>query len=413
MRREFSWQLPFLVINGFLLGLGLTQGLLPMGGGWLWVPVYVLLATLAAWLTIPLDPHGYVNLAPAVFLTVALVSNLGLALVVAASAPLIAALVLQGAFSRDAILASVTTGGEAALSLAVAGVGVRFYSTARPDWLDAVEISAACLLVMFVLQAARVTVLEGVKTRRLLGPMVRNGLPHLLAIGIGVLLIWATSVLIGPVGVALATIVLVEMYYPWKLLGEQRDLFLKSLQMISNAVDLKDPYTAHHSQRVSVYATKMARQLNVPEIEVQRIRMGALMHDIGKVGVPGNVIRKPSKLTEDEMALMKTHDGAGASVVEELQILKISADIVRHHHENFDGTGYPSGLAGKEIPLGARIVFVADAYDALTTDRPYRHGRATLEAVKILEANVGNQFDPRAVDALRKILIQDSRLNPQ
>ena len=101
---------------------------------------------------------------------------------------------------------------------------------------------------------------------------------------------------------------------------------------------------------------------------------------------------------------MKSHVESGASIVEELEILNRSTDIVRYHHENYDGTGYPSGLAGQRIPLGARIVFVSDAFDALTTDRPYRKGRSVPEAVKVLEANINTQFDPRAVEALKTVL---------
>jgi len=148
----------------------------------------------------------------------------------------------------------------------------------------------------------------------------------------------------------------------------------------------------------------MARILDTPEEEVERIRIGALMHDIGKIGVPGGIIRKPSKLTDEEMETMKRHVEAGASIVEELEILNRSTDIVQHHHENFDGTGYPAGLAGQQIPLGARIVFVADAFDALTTDRPYRQGRSTTEALGVLDTNASTQFDPRAVEALKKVL---------
>jgi HD-GYP domain-containing protein (c-di-GMP phosphodiesterase class II) len=128
------------------------------------------------------------------------------------------------------------------------------------------------------------------------------------------------------------------------------------------------------------------------------------MHDIGKIAVPGNIIRKPSKLTSDEMNLMRRHVGAGASLIEGLEVLENSTDIVQHHHENFDGTGYPSGLAGSTIPLGSRIVFVADAFDALTTDRPYRKGKIRSEALDVLTTNAGSQFDPRVVEALKTML---------
>ena len=405
MRREIFWHATFAPLAGLLLGAASALAVPVVRLHLPWTAAYVLLGALAALVVIPLEPHGSLNLAPVVFLVVALISGPWEGVIVAATAPILAAIVsFVASAPRQSSIEAISNGGEVAFSLSVAVLVVGLFPQWARERMSVLSLPVMCLATMFVLQVVRVSVFEGVKTRRLLGPILRSSLPHVVSFVIAVALIWVTYQLIGPLGVFLTSIVAIEMYYPWKLLGEQRDLFLKSLQMVSNAVDLKDPYTAHHSRRVSTYATKMARVLGVPEVEVERIRIGALMHDIGKIGVPGDVIRKPSKLTDEEMAVMKSHVESGASIVEELEILNRSTDIVRYHHENYDGTGYPSGLAGQRIPLGARIVFVSDAFDALTTDRPYRKGRSVPEAVKVLEANINTQFDPRAVEALKTVL---------
>jgi putative nucleotidyltransferase with HDIG domain len=201
----------------------------------------------------------------------------------------------------------------------------------------------------------------------------------------------------------LAGVMLIEAYYPYKLIGEQRGILLTSLQMMAQAVDLKDPYTSNHSQRVSRYAVRLARAMGVPEQEVERIRIGGLMHDLGKIGVSGHIIRKPGKLTQDEQDKMREHSKVSADIITHLEILGESADMVRHHHENYDGTGYPDGLKGEAIPLGSRIIFVADAYDALVTDRPYRKGATREEALAVIRANAGTQFDASVVNTMERI----------
>jgi len=298
----------------------------------------------------------------------------------------------------------LSLGGEYALAIAVSSFLVGIEGAPARHWILAAVLSVPTLLLVLMFQTVRISWTESIKLRRLLTPVLRASSPHLAFMVIGAVLVQAAHAVVGPFGILLATVVIIEFYYPWKLLGEQRDLFLKSLQMMANAVDVKDPYTAHHSRRVAEYAVRMARYLDISEQEVRRIHIGALMHDIGKVGVPGDIIRKPSKLSADEMGIMKGHVEAGANLVQGLDVLDKSADIVRHHHENLNGTGYPDGLKGSEIPLGARIVFVADAFDALTTDRPYRKGRSADEALEVLEANSQTQFDPVAVNALKHIL---------
>ncbi len=163
---------------------------------------------------------------------------------------------------------------------------------------------------------------------------------------------------------------------------------------LASAIDAKDEYTKGHSTSVSRYAEALARALNMPEKEVERIKLGALLHDIGKIGIPESVLRKPSKLTDEEWEIMKQHPTIGAEkVLLPNESLHDLIPIVKYHHEHWDGSGYPEKLKGEDIPLAARIVAVADAYHALISDRPYRKGMSNEKACEILRVGAGIQWD--------------------
>ncbi|MBE7709597.1 MAG: diguanylate cyclase [Cyanobacteria bacterium SIG32] len=163
---------------------------------------------------------------------------------------------------------------------------------------------------------------------------------------------------------------------------------------LAGAIDAKDPYTKDHSTSVSRYSEALARAANLPEEDVQRIALGALLHDVGKIGIPESVLKKPDKLSDDEWEIMKQHPTIGAEkVLEPNEALRDLIPIVKYHHERVDGKGYPEQLKGKDIPLAARIVSVADAYHALVSDRPYRKGMPIEKACEILRMGSGIQWD--------------------
>lgn len=163
---------------------------------------------------------------------------------------------------------------------------------------------------------------------------------------------------------------------------------------LAGAIDAKDPYTKGHSTSVSRYSEALARAINLPENEVERIKIGALLHDVGKIGIPENILKKPGKLDNQEWNVMKQHPVIGAEkVLEPNEALRDLIPIVKYHHERLDGKGYPEGLKGREIPLAARIVSVADAYHALVSDRPYRKGMPIEKACAILKEGAGTQWD--------------------
>ena len=169
---------------------------------------------------------------------------------------------------------------------------------------------------------------------------------------------------------------------------------MEMVTSLAGAIDAKDPYTKGHSTSVSRYSEALARAINLPEDEVERIKLGALLHDVGKIGIPENVLKKPSHLSDDEWEIMKQHPVIGAEkVLAPNEALRDLIPMVKYHHEHYDGSGYPEKLKGEEIPLSARIVAVADAFHALISDRPYRKGLGVEKACEILKMGAGTQWD--------------------
>jgi len=166
-----------------------------------------------------------------------------------------------------------------------------------------------------------------------------------------------------------------------------------------NALEAKDPYTRHHSERVTTYAIAIAERLNCSAEQVESLRTVGYLHDIGKIGIADRILNKPASLTPEEYELIKRHPIIGESIVSELGLNAEQRAIIRHHHERWDGKGYPDGLAGEEVPLLARIVAVADAFDSMTSLRAYRAGMRDADAIEELRSNLGRQFDPRVVAA--------------
>ncbi len=189
---------------------------------------------------------------------------------------------------------------------------------------------------------------------------------------------------------------LINQFHNEKIVSNEH--LLDVVSSLANTIDAKDTYTKGHSAAVSRYSEALARAINLPANEVERIKLGALLHDIGKIGIPEHVLRKPTMLSDDEWAIMKQHPSIGADkVLKPNKSLHDLIPMVKYHHEHIDGTGYPYGLKGDEIPLSARIVAVADAYHALISDRPYRKGLSVSKACEILKMGAGVQWDRELV----------------
>lgn len=184
-----------------------------------------------------------------------------------------------------------------------------------------------------------------------------------------------------------------------EMFANQEELLIGVIRTMMNSLDAKDPYTCGHSDRVATYSRIIALKMGLSEKEAEQIFTAGLVHDIGKVGVPDHILKKPDRLTDEEFAEIKKHPEIGYNILKHIKAFSYVLPGVLHHHEALDGSGYPAQLKGDEIPLMARIMAVADAYDAMTSTRPYRDGMPIRKSVKILLEGSGTQWDPRCVDA--------------
>ncbi len=173
---------------------------------------------------------------------------------------------------------------------------------------------------------------------------------------------------------------------------------LQTIILLANVIEARDPYTRGHVERVQAYALELANKLGWTLEAIAILEYGAILHDIGKVSVPEHVLNKPEPLTEEEMEIIKKHTTAGVKVLEGINHLVQAKPYILSHHEKWDGTGYPEGLSGEDIPLEGRLLAVADVFDALTSDRPYRKGMPIEQALEILSRDAGTHFDPLLVD---------------
>ena len=219
----------------------------------------------------------------------------------------------------------------------------------------------------------------------------------------------------GRVLVARAEIPLLNYYLSREVRRSDREnqrLFLNILQFMAKTMEAKDPHTRSHSENVADHAFKIAQRLGYDEEHLERIAMAGVLHDFGKVGIREDILNKPDALTAGEYRLVQNHPHIASTILEPIEELKdIIADI-RHHHERFDGTGYPDGLAGEQIPLGARILAVAEAYDTMVYERAYRAAQSHHAACEELRKGVGTQFDPKIVHVFLEFLVEQEAEQP-
>lgn len=191
------------------------------------------------------------------------------------------------------------------------------------------------------------------------------------------------------------------------LFANQEKLMISLIRALSSALDARDPYTRGHSERVSELSLLMAREMGMSAKQQEILQQAALLHDVGKIGIRDNVLLDPGPLDEQKWQIMKSHPVIGAQIIKQTEPKSVMRQIyegVMYHHEKYDGTGYPCGLRGKEIPLVARIIAIADAFDAMTSDRPYRKDKSPREALEEIQRCAGKHFDPQLVDVFLKAM---------
>lgn len=217
---------------------------------------------------------------------------------------------------------------------------------------------------------------------------------------------------LGVIGAFFYFVPLLLARYSFNQYLETRAAHVSVVQALATALEAKDPYTKGHSDRVAKYVEMICRQLKLPEKSIEELVQAAAMHDIGKIGIPEEILNKPNKLSSQEHELITAHPTIGYRILTEVDFLASIADVIKYHHEWFDGSqGYPKELTGDAIPLGARILMVADCFDAMTTDRPYRKALSKEQAIAELVKGSGVQFDPRVVGAFIECITQGDNPN--
>ena len=236
-------------------------------------------------------------------------------------------------------------------------------------------------------------------------------LPNFIAIapfGYFIALLYHQSM--GKIYIALMVGPLLLARYSFQLYQNSKIQYYKTIKALTATIEAKDPYTEGHSRRVEMYASQIARKLGLTESKIQSIEVAALLHDIGKIGINDSILNKNTSLCDSEMIQIHNHPIIGIKILEDIELPPKSKEIIKYHHERYDGMGYPTGIKGDEVPLEAYILSAADAYDAMTSNRPYRYAMSTEKAISILLENKGTQFHPGVIDAFISILRQNEAM---
>jgi len=196
-----------------------------------------------------------------------------------------------------------------------------------------------------------------------------------------------------------------------KLENGKKEVYLETIAALVTAIDAKDKYTRNHSKNVARVAVALARGLKLSDREIQTIEYGALLHDIGKIGISETILNKNGKLEDEEYEIIKSHPVIGVTILQPVDFLQSTSAIIHYHHERIDGRGYPSGLKGEDIPFEARIVSIADAWDAMTSDRSYRKGMSTEQALRELQNHAGSQFDAHMIKTFTTMIKQNQTIS--
>ena len=367
---------------------------------------FLAISVFAEFIPVDLPMAGSITIGFPVDFVIILVYGPALAMLITA----ISAIISEALEKKTSWYKIIFNASQYALSVGVAGLtyqyvgGVvgfqNFFKFALPAALCALSYcvvnSTLVTMVISLSQETRITTVWRVN--------IKEMIPSYLAEAPMGFLMAIVYVEVGIIGILLFFLPLLLARRSFELYTKMRKVYLDTIRALAAAIDAKDPYTKGHSERVAKMSLIIAQELNLSGREIENIEYTALLHDIGKIGIADNILGKVSSLTNKEFDKIKEHTVMGAKIIEPVDFLKNSYKSIYHHHEKYNGKGYPDGLKSEDIPLLARIIAVADAYDAMGSDRPYRKKLNKDKILKELKDQSGKQFDPEVVKVLISVL---------
>jgi putative nucleotidyltransferase with HDIG domain len=297
---------------------------------------------------------------------------------------------------------------ELALSVGIGGLIYKYTGGFPGTYVYPKYLFSAILgaMVYYILNTSIVAVLLSLLTNKSIAYVfskeIKWMVPNFLFLAFLGIVMSEAFIRIGYVSLILLFIPLFMIRYMFKLYMDSKQSYYDTINVLVKALDAKDKYTAGHSKNVEKIAALLCREFGLSESHTEMVRIASLLHDIGKIGVKEEVLNKPGKLTDEELSIIKEHPQKGYEILRDVPALKEASLWVKYHHEWYNGSGYPDGIKGDEIPLEAQILSLADVFDALVSDRPYRKAFSQEEAYKIILEHEGSQFSPKIISAFKK-----------
>jgi len=395
-----------ITVSAIALFIYLIPSLPSLSNIWLVLIFFLAISTFAEFIPVNLPMAGSITIAFPIDFLLILVYGPALAMLIAALGALIGE-IIERKISWYKVIFNAS---QYALTAGIAGIayqqagGVVGAQNIFRFILPAAICALTYCIVNTTLFVMVVSFAQNVRIKTIWRTSIKETVPSYIAeapMGFLMAIIYTE---VGILGILLFFLPLLLARRSFELYTKMRKVYLDTIRALAAAIDAKDPYTKGHSERVAETAVALAQELNLSDREIENIEYTALLHDIGKIGIKDKILSKKGSLTDQEFDKIKEHTIMGAKIIEPVDFLKNSYKAIYHHHEKYNGKGYPDGLKSEDIPILARIIAVADAYDAMGSDRPYRKKLNKDKILKELKDQSGKQFDPEIVKALISVL---------